>query len=87
MHKLLTALSECSEWGRVYILDFLATHLPSLWAVLGRFASENDAKVRKWEQELDESGNIFDAEALKRNSVKNPTFPGDTSKIKVKKPY
>jgi AP-1 complex subunit beta-1 len=28
LHKLLTALSECTEWGRVYILDFLATHLP-----------------------------------------------------------
>lgn len=24
LHKLLTALSECSEWGRVYILDFIA---------------------------------------------------------------
>ena len=29
LHKLLTALSECTEWGRWYILDFLATHLPS----------------------------------------------------------
>lgn len=29
LHKLLTALSECNEWGRVYILDFLATHLPA----------------------------------------------------------
>ena len=28
LHKLLTALSECSEWGRVYILDYLATNLP-----------------------------------------------------------
>ena len=28
LHKLLTALSECTEWGRIYILDFLATHLP-----------------------------------------------------------
>lgn len=28
LHKLLTALSECSEWGRVYILDFLAGYLP-----------------------------------------------------------
>jgi AP-1 complex subunit beta-1 len=24
MHKLLNAVPECSEWGRVYILDFLA---------------------------------------------------------------
>lgn len=29
LHKLLTALSECTEWGRWYILDFLALHLPS----------------------------------------------------------
>lgn len=29
LHNLLTALSECSEWGRVYILDFLAVHLPA----------------------------------------------------------
>ena len=28
LHKLLTALSECTEWGRIYILDFLAIHLP-----------------------------------------------------------
>ena len=28
LHKLLTALSECSEWGRVYILDFLANYVP-----------------------------------------------------------
>ena len=28
LHKLLTALSECSEWGRVYILDFIAVNLP-----------------------------------------------------------
>ena len=27
LHKLLTALPECSEWGRVYILDFLALHM------------------------------------------------------------
>ena len=24
LHKLLNAIPECSEWGRVYILDFLA---------------------------------------------------------------
>lgn len=24
MHKLLNAVPECSEWGRIYILDFLA---------------------------------------------------------------
>jgi len=29
LHKLLTALSECTEWGRIYILDFLAVHLPT----------------------------------------------------------
>lgn len=28
LHKLLNALSECSEWGRIYILDFLAMHPP-----------------------------------------------------------
>ncbi len=28
LHKLLTALSECSEWGRVYILDFISEYLP-----------------------------------------------------------
>ncbi len=28
LHKLLTALSECSEWGRVYILDFIAGYIP-----------------------------------------------------------
>ena len=28
LHKLLTALSECTEWGRVYILDFLSDYLP-----------------------------------------------------------
>ena len=27
--KLLVALSDASEWSRVYILDFLATHVPS----------------------------------------------------------
>ncbi len=27
MHKLLNALTECSEWGRVYILDFMADNL------------------------------------------------------------
>ena len=29
LHKLLTALSEWTEWGRWYILDFLAIHLPN----------------------------------------------------------
>lgn len=29
MHKMLNALPECSEWGRVYILDFLADNIPS----------------------------------------------------------
>lgn len=29
MHKLLNAISECSEWGRVYILDFLADNMLS----------------------------------------------------------
>lgn len=27
-HKLLNAIPECSEWGRVFILDFLAENLP-----------------------------------------------------------
>jgi AP-1 complex subunit beta-1 len=27
MHKLLNAVSECSEWGRVYILDFLGENI------------------------------------------------------------
>jgi AP-1 complex subunit beta-1 len=27
MHKLLNAIPECSEWGRVYILDFLADNM------------------------------------------------------------
>jgi vesicle coat complex subunit len=30
MHKLLNAVPECSEWGRIYILDFLSENpLPS----------------------------------------------------------
>lgn len=29
LHKLLNAIPECSEWGRVFILDFLAENLPS----------------------------------------------------------
>jgi AP-1 complex subunit beta-1 len=29
LHKLLNAVQECSEWGRVYILDFLAENVPS----------------------------------------------------------
>jgi hypothetical protein len=29
MHKLLNALPECSEWGRVYSLDFLAANMPA----------------------------------------------------------
>jgi len=28
LHKLLNAIPECSEWGRVYILDFLAENVP-----------------------------------------------------------
>lgn len=28
LHKLLNAVPECSEWGRVYILDFLAENVP-----------------------------------------------------------
>ena len=27
LSKLLNALPECSEWGRVYILDFIGAHL------------------------------------------------------------
>ena len=27
MQKLLNAIPECSEWGRVYILDFLADNI------------------------------------------------------------
>ena len=27
MHNLLNAVPECSEWGRVYILDFLAENM------------------------------------------------------------
>lgn len=29
MHKLLNAIPECSEWGRVFILDFLADNMLS----------------------------------------------------------
>ena len=29
LHKLLNAIPECSEWGRVYILDFLADNVPT----------------------------------------------------------
>lgn len=29
LSKLLNALPDCSEWGRVYILDFLANNMPS----------------------------------------------------------
>ena len=29
LHKLLNAIPECSEWGRVYILDFLADNVPA----------------------------------------------------------
>lgn len=29
LHILLNAVPECSEWGRVYILDFLAENVPS----------------------------------------------------------
>ena len=29
LHKLLNAIPECSEWGRVFILDFLAENLPA----------------------------------------------------------
>lgn len=29
LHKLLNAIPECSEWGRVFILDFLAENLPT----------------------------------------------------------
>ena len=29
LHKLLNAIPECNEWGRVYILDFLADNIPS----------------------------------------------------------
>ncbi len=29
MHKLLNAIPECSEWGRVYILDFMADNMLS----------------------------------------------------------
>mmetsp|Transcript_27988 Transcript_27988/g.42312 ORF Transcript_27988/g.42312 Transcript_27988/m.42312 type:complete len:177 (-) Transcript_27988:1965-2495(-) len=28
LHKLLNAIGECSEWGRVFILDFLAENVP-----------------------------------------------------------
>ncbi len=27
MHKLLNAVSECSEWGRIYILDFMGDNI------------------------------------------------------------
>lgn len=27
MHKLLNAVPECSEWGRIYILDYLAENM------------------------------------------------------------
>jgi hypothetical protein len=29
LHKLLNAIPECSEWGRVYILDFLSENVPA----------------------------------------------------------
>ena len=29
LHILLNAVPECSEWGRVYILDFLAENVPA----------------------------------------------------------
>ncbi len=29
LQKLLAALNECSEWGQIYILDYLATYMPS----------------------------------------------------------
>ena len=29
LNNLLNAISECSEWGKVYILDFLASNLLS----------------------------------------------------------
>ena len=29
LHKLLNAIPECSEWGRVFILDFLAENVPA----------------------------------------------------------
>lgn len=40
LHKLLNALPECSEWGRIYILDCLATHMPK------DFKEIDDAIVR-----------------------------------------
>jgi len=27
MHKLLNAVTECSEWGRIYILDYLGENI------------------------------------------------------------
>ena len=28
LHKMLTALNECTEWGQVFILDSLSGYLP-----------------------------------------------------------
>jgi hypothetical protein len=28
MNQLFNALPECAEWGRVYILDFIAENMP-----------------------------------------------------------
>ena len=53
MHKLLNALPECSEWGRVYILDFLADNMltsikdadESIQRIIPHLAHQNSAVV------------------------------------------
>ena len=51
MHQLLNALPECAEWGRVYILDFLADNLPpqvpeeTIQRIIPNLAHQNPALV------------------------------------------
>ena len=51
MHQLFNALPECAEWGRVYILDFLAEYLPKdvsdehVQRIIPNLAHQNPAVV------------------------------------------
>ncbi len=53
LHKLLNAVSECSEWGRIYILDYLADNMLQnpkdvdeiIQRVIPNLASSNSAVV------------------------------------------
>ena len=40
MQKLLNAVPECSEWGRVYILDFMAANMLSSSSITPAYAEE-----------------------------------------------